>query len=180
MDIIKDGYTRISDIISKYSGYGNVPEHILQAACERGTKVHEIIEAIFEGLGAQIDEKLHGYIKSFDSWYTNVHQHGFLQPERWYDDDNLITGKCDCLMDVDGVLSLIDFKTSAKIGTSWILQGGGYCYLAQKCGIYVDKIRFIKLLKNGDAAEIIDYDVPQSVSLFEKALDLHKLMTQKS
>ena len=47
----KPGYTRVTEILSAFSGLNNVPKDILENAGRRGTKVHDICEAIVSGLG---------------------------------------------------------------------------------------------------------------------------------
>src|SRR5690606_3954850 len=103
-EIIKDGYTRVSTMISPFTGYGNIPEHILENACTRGTIVHEIIEGIIDGIGVpelnQIDKnhEISGYIESFMEWYKDYSGFHAITPERWYDEELMITGKCDVVL----------------------------------------------------------------------------------
>lgn len=174
MDDIRPGYTRISDVVQRYSGYDTIPKHILDAACQRGTTVHAMISATMSGMGCpDITSDFQGYYDSFESWYNHQDANSFYMPERWYDDETMMTGECDCLMQNEGQTILIDFKTSAKSNKSWILQAGGYTFLSKKCGIIVDKIRFFRLSKKG--AEILqtEYDPVEAETLFKKALDLH-------
>lgn len=44
-------YTRVTAILSPFSGLDKVPKHIVENAGRRGTKVHDICEAIVRGLG---------------------------------------------------------------------------------------------------------------------------------
>ena len=174
MTDILPGYTRISQIIQLYSGYGDIPEHILSAACERGTKVHELIEAILYGIGTPyIQESLRGYIDSFHLWYEKYHDAGFCSHRRWYDAENMITGECDCTVTMDGKRTLIDFKTSAQYNKAWLLQAGAYVYLMGKAGIQIDGISFVKLNKTGSAPAVFPFDIEYAVEMFEKALALH-------
>jgi ATP-dependent exoDNAse (exonuclease V) beta subunit len=174
-DIIKPGYTRISEIISKYTGYHDIPSHILQNACERGTAVHEICESLILGFGCpDINPLYEGYVESFNLWHDQYKTCESLIPDRWYDDDNMITGKADCILKRDGKYILIDFKTSASESKSWMLQGGAYALLFQKNeNFQLDEINFVKLDKRGDAPQIKNYNVDRCIELFEMALKLH-------
>lgn len=45
------GYTRVTEVLSQFSGLDKVPKDILENAARRGTKVHNICEAIVTGIG---------------------------------------------------------------------------------------------------------------------------------
>jgi len=180
MDIIKPGYTRISEIISRYSGYDKIPPDILQAACDRGTAVHEIIDAIISGIGyPEIPDNLRGYIESFYGWYADRISMEFTMPDRWYADAAMITGKCDCLIKLpNGFTTLVDFKTSAKLNKTWKIQGGGYHFLADCNNVVINEIEFVKLDKSGDPAESFLYRPHDAAKLFTCALEMHKYLSE--
>ena len=68
-------YTRVTEVLAPFSGMDKIPPEILQRASERGTKVHEICDAIISGMGCpEIQDNLQGYIDSFKKW-------GFWLPE---------------------------------------------------------------------------------------------------
>lgn len=174
MGEIKPGYTRISEIVRRYSGYDNVPKYVLDAACHRGTMVHDLISATMSGVGfPEIPEYIMGYYESFEKWFSTQNACTFLMPERWYDDETMLTGECDCLMQQDGKTTLIDFKTSAQENKAWMLQAGGYLFLSKKCGINVDKVSFFRLSKFGKEILETEYDCGVCETLFKKALDIH-------
>jgi hypothetical protein len=45
------GYTRVTEVLSPFSGMDKIPKHIVENAGRRGTLVHTIIEGIVSGLG---------------------------------------------------------------------------------------------------------------------------------
>lgn len=190
VDEIKQGYTRVSDVISRYSGYGKVPQHILDIACARGTLVHDIIESFIDGFGCpNPPPAVEGYIKSFEKWFEHQHENTIFMPDRWYSDGDLLegamlTGKCDAVVVTPSENILVDFKTSVAVKQSWALQGGAYTLLAKRKGIPIDRVQFINLFSNGKEAEVVEIgkhakfrrlDVLDCERLFMQALELHQL-----
>ena len=47
----KSAYTRVTEILSPFSGLDKIPKHILDNAARRGTRVHDVCESIVKGLG---------------------------------------------------------------------------------------------------------------------------------
>lgn len=149
-------YHRVTEILRPFSGIDSIPIDVLMRAADRGTQVHLIVDAIIEGLGSPaIPEELEGYIDSFNAW--NEGKKYIAKPERFFDDDLMITGECDAVIEEDGLNVLIDFKTPAKESHSWCLQGNAYAMLAKKCGHQIDKIKFVKLDKFGQPPCVYEY-----------------------
>jgi CRISPR/Cas system-associated exonuclease Cas4 (RecB family) len=140
-------YTRVTEVLAPFSGMDKIPAQILQRAAERGTKVHEICDAIISGMGCpEIPENLQGYIRSFQQWgYRDF----IVKPNRFYCDDLHITGECDAIYQDGKGLVLVDFKTSVKESKTWVLQGAAYAYLARKSGYDIQRVEFIRLVKDG-------------------------------
>jgi hypothetical protein len=181
-EIILEGYTRVSDILEPFSGYGSVPEHILKKAANRGTRVHQIAEAYVKGIMPLEDSELKGYVDSFLEWRGDKK---IIMPNRFYDKVLRITGKIDGLYQdmTTGDYTLIDFKTSAKEGKMWALQGAAYLYLAEIVGCYpVTRIEFIRLPKDGKKAEIYDYSASsgENFSQFKEMVKMyHQFFSKK-
>lgn len=179
-EIILDGYTRVSDILSPFSGYGSIPEHILKQAADRGTNVHQIAEAYVKGVMPLEEDSLKGYIHSFLDWKEDKK---IIMPERFYDKGLMITGKIDGIyINKTGDYTLFDLKTSSKEGKMWEYQGAVYQYLTEIIGCYViNKIEFIKLSKDGKKAEIYDYSANsgENFSQFREMVKLyHKFFSK--
>jgi hypothetical protein len=170
---IKNGYWRVSEVISKYAGLDNVPLNVLKKACDRGSLVHQIIDAEIQSLGCPaIPQNLQGYINSFNKWFEQYKNERIEQPARFYSDTLNITGKCDAILYLKDTTIIVDFKTSSKESPTWALQGNAYILLAQELNIQIDEMQFIHLQKNGEAANSITY--PKSPNLFLKVLQMHK------
>lgn len=169
-----DDYLRVTEILRPFSGVDNIPVDILMQAAERGTQVHQLIDAINAGIGTPaIPDNFLGYMHSFEEW--NLEKVYLPKPARFFDDDLKITGECDALIELDDSIVLVDFKTSAKESKSWCLQGVAYAMLAKKAGITVDKIHFVKLSKFAEKAQIFKYEyTDKAVNQFLACLEVYR------
>ena len=155
---IKDDYTRITSVLSPFSGLMHIDKEVLERAAYRGTCVHESIDAIIEGFEPDpLENGWEAYVDSFKQW--NVGKRYIARPERFYDDEYMITGECDAIYKQDdGTLVLVDFKTSSCVGKTWPLQGAAYSHMAVKAtNLQIDKIEFVKLHKDGKAPKVCTY-----------------------
>lgn len=168
-----DEYIRVTDVLFPFSGLRSIPPHILQNAQERGTKVHEICDAIMNDLGTiDISPELNGYISSFSKWTEG--KVFFKRPPRFYCDKYKITGEVDGLyINEDGSLTLFDIKTPASEGKTWSLQGSAYFHLATQADYPISKIEFIQLSKIGYDPKIYSYK--PNFELFLKCLEIYKI-----
>lgn len=165
-------YIRVTDVLFPFSGLKNIPTQILQNAAERGTKVHEICDAIINNIGfCDIEERFKGYIESFNRFFINK---DFIQkPERFFCENYKITGECDAIYkDKDGLV-LVDIKTSASEGKTWNLQGSAYSSLAKAEGYDIKRIEFVKLCKAGKEPKVFLYE--ENFDTFLKCLEIYKL-----
>jgi hypothetical protein len=168
---ILPGYTRVTDVLFPFSGLKAVDPEILRKAAERGTKVHEICDALIEEIGVgQIDPSLSGYVASFESWYEG--KLFIPKPKRFYCDTYKITGECDAVYIQDGHLILVDFKTPVKESKTWKLQASAYSYLAEKNGYQLKRLEFVKLCKQGNEAQVFLYK--ENFDLFLKCLEVYR------
>jgi ATP-dependent exoDNAse (exonuclease V) beta subunit len=164
-------YTRVSEILSPFSGLKNIPPEILQNAANRGTKVHEICDSLINDIGVlNLDENVAGYIQSFEQWLPGKK---FLdKPERFFCDELMITGEIDGIYHSADGLVLVDFKTPAKKSSTWNLQLSAYAYLCGKAGYKIDFLEVVRLDKTGKAPEVIRYD--DQLALFLKCIDVYR------
>ena len=153
---IKPEYDRVTTVLYPFSGLHKLDVEIVRRAAHRGSIVHQACDCIISDLPLdEIDESYKGYLKSFMLWHEN---RNFLhKPERWYDDELMITGECDGLYEKDGEITLFDLKTPLREGSTWGMQGAAYAYLAKQSGTKVDKVEFIRLKKDGSYPSIYIY-----------------------
>lgn len=107
-----------------------------------GTKVHSEIERFLSGDRDLNTINPDGYTQAgfyaFISWYDEqVNKFGktieILGLEQSFE-GKYFRGTIDCIMRVDGLLYLVDFKTSNHIGYKYFMQLAAYEYLWSKAG----------------------------------------------
>lgn len=166
----KDDYVRVTSVLKPFSGLYKVPTDILNAAAQRGSRVHTICDALINDLGLlDIDESLYGYIYSFEKWSKD--KIFIPKPDRFYCDKYMITGEIDGIYQ-DGGLVLFDIKTPLKESKTWPLQCSAYAYLARLKGFNIKRIEVIKLSKEGKEPTVYHYE--ENLDMFLKCLELYK------
>lgn len=128
---------RVTAIISLANGLyllknrGNFSVRLgLQEAAEWGTITHETVERILKGEDIKVDARIAIGIDAFETW----HKEGvmkILDPEnhierRVVDMENGYAGTVDLVAQVNGVMSIIDLKTSTGIWREFSLQTAAY------------------------------------------------------
>lgn len=156
----------MTSVLYPFSGLEKINPEIVANAAERGTKVHKICEGIMLGLGEiDVDDKTRPYVESFNKWWIKGHE-VLMMEKRFWCDELEITGQVDLIIRLpDGVLAIVDLKTSSKPSHTWPAQGAAYAYLAKKEGHDIQKIYFLHLLKSGKEAKIYEYPVDDSFFL---------------
>lgn len=95
--------------------YGSVDKEVLDKAARKGTAVHSAIE-IYSNFGiVDIDTENRPY---FDGYLRFAKEHSTVaygSEIRLYHKELLYAGTADMIADVDGKLTLIDFKTSYSV-----------------------------------------------------------------
>lgn len=149
-----EGYTRVTEPLFFCSSIRAVDPAVLQRAANRGTRVHEVIAAMINGLGACITDDISGYIESYIKWGE---KDSVIIPERCFCDEHKITGEADAIYKEGDKFILVDFKTPAKESSTWNLQLSAYAYLLRKSGYKIDAIEAVKLDKGGKSPKIYRY-----------------------
>jgi len=169
----KEKYMRVTEMLWPFSGLQKVDDVILSNAAARGTRVHNICEAIIDGLGEwDVEPHLEGYVESFKQWWDPEQYRVIYQEKRLYDDELGITGKFDMLIGDQGGNILVDLKTSHSHSKTWMIQGSAYIYLCRKHGIQANSMRFVKLSKYGKPPTIYNYEY--DYDLFKKVYDVYQ------
>lgn len=155
MEFIKEGYTRVSQVIEILQKYAHVPRNVLKKSQEIGTDVHQAIEMYYKGDMKVLDRVRFPYFESFLKWNDVFTPEPIIIEERFYDDELMVTGRIDLLAKVNGELMLIDFKTGSSINAeAWRLQGTFYRkMLPQKPNVFW----FIQLNKDGEPPMIHEF-----------------------
>lgn len=175
-EIIRPGFTRISAISNAYAGYSAVPPHVLENARLRGVAVHRLIDKWLDDVPGFVGE-LKPYLDSFQQfWEPYEDSEILLKEHRLYEDNLMITGKCDLLARMNGVVTLVDWKCTYKKAKHWQIQAAGYHLLATYCFVMpdrIEKIMFVRLRKDGKFPEVIEYEIEHDI--FFKAYELYNL-----
>jgi len=113
-----------------------VANHVMIQAANRGTAVHNMVEDYLNNVDLeQVDKYKKQFLPRmmFDvlkpelSKINNIR----LQEAQMFSENYTVAGRVDCIAEYDGVLSIIDFKTSTKEkNEDWIenyfIQGSAY------------------------------------------------------
>lgn len=131
---------------------------ILRQAGARGTVIHETIEKYLNNDSGHMNglmpvDRLH--ISELKPFLKRINNIWFLE-ERLYSDHLKVAGTVDCIAEFDGVLSIIDFKTSRKPKKaewikSYFMQGSAYaaCF-HELTGIAIKQVVIIMVVNNDD------------------------------
>lgn len=187
MTDIKDGYTRVSDILRIFSKYDAVPEDKLAIAAQKGDAVHTWIasyirskDGLFPVSIDDLDEMYHGYGFQFLEWYDIIGEHEvYALEERFYDDELKITGQCDLILKKENKYILVDFKTTYAKSKDWGLQLAAYSYLIMRNrSVSFDDMQILHLRKEG-GFKIYSYDFTEQFPIFMKCVDLYNYFNAK-
>lgn len=158
--------------------YGDINKYILDHAAERGTAIHLATQEIDETGQCEIDTIYAGYIEAYAK-FLKEHEVRWHYTEKPLADGNKgYAGTLDRAGYVDGVFSIVDFKTVAAVKKSLVkAQLNGYHGLIKANNLEeVQKLYCLQLCKNG---EYRLYDVKIDPSEFEACLYIHNSMKKK-
>lgn len=159
--------------------YSNVNQFNLDRAADRGSKVHKAIENILRYGDCEIDEVFAPYVQAFVKWFKDksLSKDDILDIEKAYAHDKLLyAGTMDLVVKIDGVVTLVDYKTSATAQKRlWGASENGYRILRDyNCpDTPIERILILHLKNNGTYKEI---ELPIDDSAFMACLTLHNLM----
>ena len=149
----------VTQVIRPLEAYSRMSEEMLRPYAERGTAVHELTQW-WDAVGADeppadMDPSLVGYLKA---WVDFRSDHDF-QPiaieQRLYHGGRGFAGTIDRVGRVRGRISVVDIKTSAKLGPAIGVQLAGD-------GTY----------------RLMEYDCPLDKAVFWGCLDIHNWLEE--
>lgn len=97
--------------------YGGIDEEVLNKAAARGTAVHNAIENYVKFGIEDIPPEHAGYFEGFLKWVKEHDVKPYGNEIRLYHKSLMYAGTADMTASVDGMDTLIDFKTSASVQT---------------------------------------------------------------
>ena len=170
---------------------GHSADWIVKKAAEEGTAVHELIEEYFEGkemnfLNDYGNPKMNPeiwrmFLRFVDFWET--YKPTLIETEvHLFSEELKVAGTCDLICEIDGVLWVIDFKTSNHLQTTYDLQGAAYAQCYKECfGKEAERIGVLWLKsksrgkdKSGVRLKGKNWEIYESPRSQEENLDIFK------
>ena len=155
-DFIKEGYIRVTELLSPWKDLSAIPAYLLQEKAIIGTNVHEAIVADSLGLPTkELTTREQKYFESYQKWNEMFKPEYCLREERLYDEELMLTGQLDAIVQfsANDAPTIIDYKCTASMSKKhWSIQLGWYYLLARKNRIPVKRKAFCVQLNDKDKA----------------------------
>lgn len=159
---------------------------IKDQAAKDGTAAHDWIESYVatkidpaaELLPTPERKEPQNAINAFIGWAKRHEIIWLASEEILSDDQNRIAGRIDAVAIVDGIPSIVDFKTSNQISESYPLQCAGYDLMLRAMGFTVRQWIILRIPKDGGPAETLTVSDEHEMEFFRETflhhLDAHK------
>lgn len=189
-----DHYPSVTTVLSKYGEEGikkwrarvgeKVANEISRKATTRGTKIHAIIEDYLNNkevdLGSLMPNNKQMFIamrKELDK-INNIH----CLETKMYSTVMKLAGTVDCIAEYDGVLSVIDFKTSKRLKkkdhiANYFMQGAAYSVMFEELTDLAYPIKQVVILigvDDKDFAQVLKVNPIEYVAPLKHYIDLYK------
>ena len=116
-------------------------------ATDIGERAHKWIEDHIGGVYYKTTADIENPVKQFLD-FESKHKVDWIATEKIVcSRTHLVAGRLDALAMVDGILSLVDLKTSNRISESYLLQTAGYAMCLAEMGIPVARRLILRLPK---------------------------------
>lgn len=130
-------YPRVTSIVSMkakpalYAFYASMPdfktgEAIKAKSAEEGTLIHNIIESILKNESPVVPDNIKPAIDAFINFKNNNEIIAHKVEERIISKSHRYSGTIDVLADVNGVLGVLDIKTSGAVYRDYNIQTSAY------------------------------------------------------
>jgi hypothetical protein len=130
-------YPRVTSIVSikakpaLYRYYGGMPsfkaaDDAKDRSAQEGSLVHDAIEAMLRGHEPIIDDTTRASVDAFAEFNRYAHIKPLLIEERLVSKVNRYAGTVDVVAEVDGVVGVLDIKTSKAVYRDYGLQTAAY------------------------------------------------------
>lgn len=179
----REDYFHVTEVLSPFCFKGVDPA-ILNAAGQRGRRVHEMIASHCKGFPEVSDDvELNKYVESFKKWSPPL-KHLIEVETTQYNDALEVTGTIDAVWKLPGhdELTIVDYKTSKTEGKTWPLQLAAYQHLIlNDLGLICPRRLIVMLDKDGGEPRIIHYG-PCKVdfAMFSDCLRCYRFFNSRS
>jgi len=148
----------------------DVANYVARKAATRGTHVHHMCEDYLNNMHIDYPEKWKEHEKKFLPYalfkqlqksviqkIDNIH----AQECGLYSDKYKIAGRVDCIAEYDGVLSIIDFKTSTSerkdsYNENYYIQASAYAEMfEERTGIEINQVVILVVSEDGVVQEFV-------------------------
>ena len=150
---------------------------VLEEKADHGTFVHELFHEYMFKEGKKFDISQPGtveLIKLYLDTFKIFLEENKVKPiwgEKSFSTD-LYGGTIDLLCEMDGVSTLLDFKTSKKFYSSHFIQLGAYIQLLEYNDIYVKQVGIVQVSENGINLKIKSVEeMDEYVDLFNSLMN---------
>ena len=161
-----------------------------EKAKKDGTAAHDYIEQLINKCiepewkitSLPDSQEAKNAIAAFSIWLDGQKNITWLASEEVVcSDDYRVAGKLDALASIDGLLYLVDFKTSSQLSESYLLQAAGYDIMLREMGVTVQGYLIIRIPKDGKPAETLTVTNRNDMDFFRKTFlmqrEAHKFYT---
>ena len=161
----------------------DVANHIARTAAARGTKVHHMCEDYLNNENIDHHKKnflpfcLFGQLKEKVLCnINNIH----AQEAGLYSDKYKVAGRVDCIAEYNGVLSIIDFKTSTKErneewNENYYIQCSAYAEMyEERTGTKIEQIVILCVTEDGTVQEFVKDKYDYLDAITETATEWNK------
>ena len=174
-------HVRVSEILSRFRDFSKINPTVLSEKAQVGTEVHCNIHRYKTGKFEMFDkfpirntntleiirweERGQGYFNSFVKWDEENESVLHTMENRFYDNEIMLTGQIDALMQTNGLPVLIDFKCSANSDVEvWSMQAHLYKHLLNLNGIEIDDyFLWMQLKKDGSHPKIFEIKFEEKI-----------------
>lgn len=157
--------------------YSDAPKWQLEAAADRGTKVHAATEKIDKSGSAEIDSEYVPYLSAYVSFLQEHDVSWQLIEYPDYHREDFYAGTIDRFGMVDGIATLLDIKTTYTVhkplcGASLNL----YRRILESRGIFPERLMILHLRKDG-TYKLVPIQIDNAVAL--ALITLHTATAKK-
>lgn len=170
----------VTQVLGKYMDWSAVNPDVLDAAADRGTRVHTYCATYAKGLFAVVPAGCDGYCRSFRAWFDDMVVEVVAVEVELEDPVQGYKGHPDLIAVLRGDKkpSLLDLKTPLAESKLWPAQVAAYKHLAKKYD--VQRVASVRLRSDGSRALFNEYtSSAQDLRAFFCALYAHKYFLRR-
>lgn len=123
----------VTEALAPFSRYDKIPSDVLEAAKQRGNRIHAAAGAKLSGtfLVSPLLPEDAGYWESLEAWIDSAVEDVVAVELELFDQRLGVVGHPDLIASVHGMPTVCDWKTPQQAQKTWRPQLAGYCYLAE-------------------------------------------------